>query len=61
MNSNKSSGGDLIVDYTLKSLKHFHREAYGMFTCNGLLFNHESPRRGTRMHIYRRRYINLLV
>lgn len=22
------------------------RESYGMFTCNGLLFNHESPRRG---------------
>ncbi len=23
-----------------------HREAYDMFTCNGILFNHESPRRG---------------
>jgi GDPmannose 4,6-dehydratase len=23
-----------------------YREAYGMFICNGLLFNHESPRRG---------------
>lgn len=23
-----------------------HREAYGMFVANGLLFNHESPRRG---------------
>ena len=23
-----------------------HREAFGMFCCNGLLFNHESPRRG---------------
>ena len=23
-----------------------YREAYNMFTCNGLLFNHESPRRG---------------
>ena len=22
------------------------REAYGMFCCNGILFNHESPRRG---------------
>lgn len=22
------------------------REAYGMFVCNGILFNHESPRRG---------------
>lgn len=25
--------------------KHY-REAYGMFNCNGILFNHESPRRG---------------
>src|SRR5262245_38106230 len=23
-----------------------HREAYGMFAVNGILFNHESPRRG---------------
>jgi GDPmannose 4,6-dehydratase len=23
-----------------------YREAYGMFACNGLLFNHEGPRRG---------------
>jgi GDPmannose 4,6-dehydratase len=23
-----------------------HREAYGLFACNGVLFNHESPRRG---------------
>lgn len=23
-----------------------YREGYGMFTCNGILFNHESPRRG---------------
>lgn len=23
-----------------------HREAYGLFACNGTLFNHESPRRG---------------
>jgi len=23
-----------------------YREAYGMFCCNGILFNHESPRRG---------------
>jgi GDPmannose 4,6-dehydratase len=23
-----------------------YREAYGMFACNGLLYNHESPRRG---------------
>jgi len=24
----------------------FYRDAYGMFICNGILFNHESPRRG---------------
>jgi len=23
-----------------------YREGYGMFACNGILFNHESPRRG---------------
>ena len=23
-----------------------YREAYNMFLCNGILFNHESPRRG---------------
>lgn len=25
---------------------HNYRQAYGMFVCNGILFNHESPRRG---------------
>ena len=25
-----------------------YREAYDMFVCNGILFNHESPRRGTQ-------------
>ncbi len=25
-----------------------YRESYGLFTCNGILFNHESPRRGKR-------------
>ena len=24
-----------------------YREAYGMYACNGILFNHESPRQGT--------------
>ncbi|MCC6313110.1 MAG: GDP-mannose 4,6-dehydratase [Thermomicrobiales bacterium] len=24
-----------------------YREAYGLFACNGIMFNHESPRRGT--------------
>ena len=23
-----------------------YREAYGIFACNGIFFNHESPRRG---------------
>jgi len=26
-----------------------YREAYGMFVCNGILFNHESPRRGREL------------
>ena len=33
-----------------KAAAHFltrcYRESYGLFACNGLLFNHESPRRG---------------
>ena len=33
----KCAGFQLTVNY---------REAYGMFGCNGILFNHESPRRG---------------
>jgi len=37
--------------YACAKLYGFHivknyREAYGMFACNGILFNHESPRRG---------------
>jgi GDPmannose 4,6-dehydratase len=27
-------------------LCHYYREAYNLFICNGILFNHESPRRG---------------
>lgn len=27
-------------------LVQYYREAYGTFACNGMLFNHESPRRG---------------
>lgn len=27
-------------------LTRIHREAYGLFACNGILFNHESPLRG---------------
>ena len=33
----KVAGFDLARNY---------REAYGIFACNGILFNHESPRRG---------------
>lgn len=33
----KVAGFDLIRNY---------REAHGLFACNGILFNHESPRRG---------------
>ncbi len=29
------------------SLVNHYRQAYGMFACNGILFNHESPRRGS--------------
>lgn len=33
----KVTGFELVRNY---------REAYGLFTCSGILFNHESPRRG---------------
>ena len=29
------------------NLTRHYRDAYGLFACNGILFNHESPRRGT--------------
>ena len=31
--------------YAYWTTKHY-REAYGFYACNGILFNHESPRRG---------------
>jgi GDPmannose 4,6-dehydratase len=35
---------------TAKTFAHFlttqYRDAYGLYACNGILFNHESPRRG---------------
>ena len=46
-----------------------YREAYGIFACNGILFNHESPRRGdtfvtrkitkglTKIHAKKQRYL----
>jgi GDPmannose 4,6-dehydratase len=30
-----------------------HREAYGLFCCNGILFSHESPRRGEQFVVRR--------
>ena len=27
-------------------LARVYRQAYGLFVCNGILYNHESPRRG---------------
>ena len=32
-----------VFSYWMTSI---YREAYGIFACNGILFNHESPRRG---------------
>ena len=32
--------------FTVFGLQKNYREAYGMYTCNGILFNHESPLRG---------------
>ena len=28
-------------------ISHIYRESYGFYVCNGILFNHESPRRGS--------------
>ncbi len=36
-------GVSKLYSYTMTKL---YREAYKMFACNGILFNHESPRRG---------------
>ena len=35
----------IAKQYSYWMVKHY-RETYGMFACNGILFNHESPRRG---------------
>jgi GDPmannose 4,6-dehydratase len=32
--------------FTYSMIRHYRR-SYGMFACNGILFNHESPRRGS--------------
>ena len=36
-------GAAKLYSYWITSV---YREAYGLFACNGILFNHESPRRG---------------
>jgi len=36
----------LEKDYEVHGITVNYREAYGMYACNGILFNHESPRRG---------------
>ena len=35
-----------ISKLTSHHLVRMYREAYGIFCCNGILFNHESPLRG---------------
>jgi GDPmannose 4,6-dehydratase len=43
MNPVSPYGCSKLLSYTL--VKHY-RNAYGLHACNGILFNHESPRRG---------------
>lgn len=48
---NESSGFEPCSPYAVSKLFAYwsvrnYREGYGMFACNGILFNHESPRRG---------------
>jgi GDPmannose 4,6-dehydratase len=51
MPQNESTPKDPVSPYGTAKLYGFqiaknYREAFGMFICNGILFNHESPRRG---------------
>jgi GDPmannose 4,6-dehydratase len=48
---NESSGFEPCSPYSVSKLFAYwsvrnYREGYGIFACNGILFNHESPRRG---------------
>lgn len=48
---NEDTDFDPVSPYAIAKLAAFHfvklyRSAYGIFACNGILFNHESPRRG---------------
>lgn len=38
--------GDLVAKLYAYWITVNYRESYGMYACNGILFNHESPRRG---------------
>jgi GDPmannose 4,6-dehydratase len=44
MNPTSPYGCAKVLAYNL--VRHY-RHAYGLFACNGILFNHESPRRGS--------------
>lgn len=35
-----------VAKVAAHNMAEFYRDAYGMFICSGILFNHESPRRG---------------
>tara|TARA_B100000989_G_scaffold81467_2_gene58177 strand:+ start:20291 stop:21274 length:984 start_codon:yes stop_codon:yes gene_type:complete len=48
---NERSEKDPVSPYGISKLAAYYltkvyRDSYGLFTCNGILFNHESPRRG---------------
>tara|TARA_B100000989_G_C19532924_1_gene471189 strand:+ start:5052 stop:6026 length:975 start_codon:yes stop_codon:yes gene_type:complete len=48
---NEDSVKDPVSPYGISKLAAYHltriyRESYNLFACNGILFNHESPRRG---------------
>ena len=46
LSSEFSSSPDLVEKLYRNGITKNYREAYGMYACNGILFNHESPRRG---------------
>jgi len=48
---NEETPFEPVSPYAISKLMSYHlvkmyRDGYGMFACNGILFNHESPRRG---------------
>ena len=51
--SSSNRNNSILSKITLRSRQTYaywivinYREAYGIYACNGILFNHESPRRG---------------